>query len=312
MNEAICANCEAVLGGEYCAACGQRRFRPQDRRMAHLMGESFGALTDFDSRIWRSLRAILLQPGRIASDWIDGRRARWISPVRLFLFANLIYFIAPVLTDLSLPLHNQVRGEAYRQLAPGRCIDTADAPKCRWSGQFHSALTEPAFLHAVARERAVAGARGRAFNPGEFEQRYNARSDGIGKMLVILHVPFIAAMLALAARNRRRYYAEHFVVALGLVTFVLLLMQAVVNPMVWLYAVAHRAWGVLPGGSVASTIGQATLVAVLAHFALACRRCYRSGWPMGVLQGALAFLALGLTSIFVYRPVQFLLSLWTM
>ena len=66
MNESICANCGAVLAGEYCAACGQRRFRPRDRRMAHLLGESFDALTDFDGRIWRSLRAALLQPGRIA------------------------------------------------------------------------------------------------------------------------------------------------------------------------------------------------------------------------------------------------------
>ena len=67
MNESICANCDAVLEGEYCAACGQRRFRPRDRRMAHLLGESFDALTDFDGRIWRSLRAALLQPGRIGT-----------------------------------------------------------------------------------------------------------------------------------------------------------------------------------------------------------------------------------------------------
>ena len=79
MNESICANCGAVLAGEYCAACGQRRFRPRDRRMAHLLGESFDALTDFDGRIWRSLRAALLQPGRIARDWIEGRRARWTA-----------------------------------------------------------------------------------------------------------------------------------------------------------------------------------------------------------------------------------------
>lgn len=311
MSASACANCGAALAGEYCVDCGQRRFRPQDRRLAHLLGETFGALTDFDGRLWRSLRALMLQPGRIASDWFEGRRAAWISPVRLFLLANLIYFIAPVLTDLSLPLHNQVRGEAYRRLAPELCAAPATADRCH-GGQFHSGLTEPVFLRVLERERARAAARGRDFNPGEFEQRYDARSESIGKMLVILHVPFVAAMLALVAWRRRRYYAEHFVVALGLVTFVLLLMQLVVNPLVWLYAAVHRAWGVLPGGGVASTIGQLTLVMVLAHFALACRRCYRSGWLPAVLQGVLAFVALGLASLFVYRPVQFLLSLWTL
>ena len=71
--------------------------------MAHLLGEAFEALTDFDGRLWRSMRAVLLQPGRIGRDWFDGRRARWVSPIRLFLLANLLYFFAPGLTDLSLP-----------------------------------------------------------------------------------------------------------------------------------------------------------------------------------------------------------------
>ena len=56
MNESICANCDAVLEGEYCAACGQRRFRRRDGRLGHLLGESFGALTGFDGRLSRSRR----------------------------------------------------------------------------------------------------------------------------------------------------------------------------------------------------------------------------------------------------------------
>ena len=91
-----------------------------------------------------------------------------------------------------------------------------------------------------------------------------------------------------------------------------MLMQLVVNPLVWLYAVAHRAWDLLPGDGVATIIGKASLGLVLAHFALACRRCYDSGWAKAVLQGVLAFLALGLASLCVYRPVQFVLALWTM
>lgn len=306
-----CANCGAAMHGEYCAACGQRRFRAEDRRLGHLFVEFLHGLTDLDGRLWRSLRALALQPGRIASDWSAGRRAAWISPIRLFLLANLLYFLAPVLTDLSLPLHNQVRGEAYRQLAPERCVEPAADPRCTWGGQMHSRFTEPVFLRTLERERARAEARGRRFDPTAFEYRYNARSEAIGKLLVIVHVPFLALALALLAWRRRLYYAEHFVVALGLVTFVLLLVPLGVSPLAWLYALLQRTLG-LSGGSVASILGYAALAVVLLHFAQACRRCYGSRWPTAALQGLLAFVALGATSLLVYRPLQFLLALWTL
>src|SRR5690606_1405494 len=154
-----CANCDAPMTGEYCAARGQRRFRPGQRRFAHLVSEGVSAITDLDGRLWISLRALMLRPGRIARDWIDGRRAYWISPLRLFLLANLIYFLAPVVTDLNLPLYNQVRGDAYRQLLPERCADVDGTSRCQWGGQFHSRLTEPLFLHKLARERDEAAAR---------------------------------------------------------------------------------------------------------------------------------------------------------
>lgn len=310
MNESICANCDAVLEGEYCAACGQRRFRPRDRRMAHLLGESFDALTDFDGRIWRSLRAALLQPGRIARDWIEGRRARWISPVRLFLLANLLYFLAPGLTDLSLPFNDQVRGQVYQAFDPAVCADPATSGKCR-GGQHHSAYTESLLVRRLQRERAAVEARGGRFTLGPFEQRYNAQSEAIGKLLVILHVPFMALALLLSAWRSRRYYAEHFVAALGMLTFVLLFVQLLVKPGEWLYtraiALAGHAGTGMPLFALAGL-----LLACAWHFAAACRRCYGSRWPMAAVQGMAVFAALAAANIWIYRPVQFLLSLWTM
>lgn len=306
-----CRNCGAPMADEYCPGCGQRRFRVQDRRMGHLLGEAFGALTDFDSRIWRSVRAALVQPGRIARDWIEGRRARWVSPVRLFLLANLLYFLAPALTDLSLPMHNQVRGAVYRTHAPDTCRVPATAWKCEGGGQPHSAYTAPVLDAALARERAARETRGEAFSLDAFEQRYNARSEAIGKLLVILHVPFIAAMLALVAWRSRRYYAEHFVTALGMVTFLLLFVQLVMKPVAWAYAALRGGMGASVGGMPGIAVWGLVALSV-AHFAVACRRCYDSRWWTALLQGGAAFVALGATTILVYRPVQFVLALWTM
>lgn len=276
--------------------------------MAHLLGESFDALTDFDGRIWRSLGAALLRPGRIARDWIEGRRARWISPVRLFLLANLLYFLAPGLTDLSLPFNDQVRGQVYQVFDPAVCANPATKGKCG-GGQHHSPYTEPLLARRLQRERSAVEARGGTFSLGPFEQRYNVKSDSIGKLLVILHVPFIALALGLVAWRRRRYYAEHFVVALGMMTFALLFVQLLVKPAEWLYTRVHGWLGA--SGAVHGVVPLLLLAIFIGHFALACRRCYDSAWWLAVLQGVAAFAAFGLASMWIYRPVQFLLALWT-
>lgn len=311
MNEASCRNCGATLLGEYCAACGQRRFRAQDRRLAHLLGESFDALTDFDGRIWLSLRAALLQPGRIARDWFDGRRARWIPPIRLFLLANLLYFFAPGLTDLSLPLHNQIRGDVYREFAPATCTTQATAWKCASNGQPHSALTGSMVRAWLERERARAAQDGEVFSLADVEARYNASSDAVGKLLVVLHVPFMALALQLFAWRSRRYYAEHFVAALGMLTFVLFFVQAIIKPGAWLYDRALQASGQVGSGMPVLALAGSLLVYAW-YFAMTCRRCYDSRWPMAITQGLAVFAALAATNIWVYRPVQFVLSLWAM
>ncbi len=307
MNESNCRNCREALAGEFCASCGQRRFRAQDRRLGHLLGEALGALTDFDSRIWRRLRASLLQPGRIERDWIDGARARWISPIRLFLLANLLYFLAPAMTDFSLPFSSQVRGEIWRDYAPESCTD--EYP-CDWGGQTHSVLTEPWLRARLDAEKARAAGEGTSFSLRDFAQRYNARSESIGKLLVILHVPFVALVLALVAWRSRRFYAEHFVVALGMMTFVLLFVQVVVKPSEWLYRAIRGAAG-LPGDMPALALWF-MLAVFIWYFVVCCRRSYQSAWWLAFVQGLLAMLAFIMTSLVIYRGVQFVLALWTM
>ena len=306
-----CTNCGSVMTGAYCPTCGQARFRQEDRRLRYLLGEAFDAMTDLDGRLWRSLRAALFQPGRIAREWFDGRRARWISPIRLFLLANLLYFFSPGLTDLSLPFHNQVRGAIYAEFAGETCKAPSTAWKCASVGQPHSALTGPLVRTVLARERERALRGGGTFSLTDVEHRYNASSDAVGKLLVVLHVPFMALALLLCAWRSRRYYAEHFVAALGMLTFVMLFVQLVLKPGAWLYGWALTASGQVNTGMPVFALAGSLLVYSW-YFAATCRRCYSSSWAMAITQGVAVFAALAAANIWIYRPVQFLLSLWAM
>jgi hypothetical protein len=85
-------NCGAALAGEYCAACGQRH-EAHVHTLGHFLGEAFESITHADSRLWRTLGYLLVKPGRLTREFLDGRRARYLPPFRLYLVISLAFFL---------------------------------------------------------------------------------------------------------------------------------------------------------------------------------------------------------------------------
>lgn len=87
-----CRNCGARIGERFCTVCGQLGADFQ-RPVWDLVASSLGDMFALDGRLWRSLPMLLLRPGRMTRDYIDGRRARFVPPFRLFLLASVIFFL---------------------------------------------------------------------------------------------------------------------------------------------------------------------------------------------------------------------------
>jgi len=88
---ATCTNCDADLRGQYCAICGQRA-RNRMISLWELIREASDVLTSLDSRLWRTLGLLMFRPGFLTEDYLLGRRARYIPPLRLFLGCSLLFF----------------------------------------------------------------------------------------------------------------------------------------------------------------------------------------------------------------------------
>lgn len=88
---AACANCDAALRGQYCANCGQRA-RSRMISLWELVREASDVLTSLDSRLWRTLGLLMFRPGFLTEDYLLGRRARYIPPLRLFIGCSLLFF----------------------------------------------------------------------------------------------------------------------------------------------------------------------------------------------------------------------------
>ncbi len=87
-----CLNCATPLNGPYCHNCGQPdrhfiRFFP--KVLWEMVNEAF----DFDSRAFRTLIPLLLSPGRLSMEYIAGRRARYVNPLRLYIILSVLFFI---------------------------------------------------------------------------------------------------------------------------------------------------------------------------------------------------------------------------
>ena len=87
-----CLNCHSPLKGEYCHLCGQRADR-RELTVAGLLGEIADELFNWDSRLWRTLGPLLFKPGFLSAEFMAGRRARYVPPLRLYLIISFLLFL---------------------------------------------------------------------------------------------------------------------------------------------------------------------------------------------------------------------------
>jgi len=86
-----CENCGTSLEGEFCHICGQRGIdlkRP-------VIGLAQDLIVDtlwIDSRMWRTVIGLLVNPGKIAKSYLSGKRVVYTPPFRVFLFSSLLFF----------------------------------------------------------------------------------------------------------------------------------------------------------------------------------------------------------------------------
>src|SRR5690242_2901870 len=98
---ANCANCEAPTFGAYCGVCGQER----DTHRRSVMGLISAFVEDvisFDSRVLRTVIALLVEPGEMAIAFREGRTMRYVPPLRLYFFVSLLFFLLLSTTHLAI------------------------------------------------------------------------------------------------------------------------------------------------------------------------------------------------------------------
>lgn len=88
----ICKNCETQFVGQYCPNCGQH-IKELERPIRFMFVDFMGTIVSFDTRLVKTLLAILFKPGKLTKDFVEGKRARYMPPFRFYVFISFVMFL---------------------------------------------------------------------------------------------------------------------------------------------------------------------------------------------------------------------------
>src|ERR1044072_8511954 len=98
--EIICPNCGFKASHNYCAQCGQETHLHKDTfwgLVMHFIGHYF----HYDSKFWKTVKALLTKPGKLTVAYWNKQRMRYIPPVSLYIFLSAVFFLILYLTGAS-------------------------------------------------------------------------------------------------------------------------------------------------------------------------------------------------------------------
>jgi hypothetical protein len=94
---AACQNCGAPLLGPHCYRCGQP-VTGLVRHFTSIIGDFLDTVLNIDARVFRTLWPLFAKPAYLSCEYFAGRRVRYVSPVRLFVFLSIVTFFVARLT----------------------------------------------------------------------------------------------------------------------------------------------------------------------------------------------------------------------
>ena len=127
----VCSNCGAQLHGPFCHACGQKAVEA-DVRLHDLFHEAFHEFAHLDGKIFQTLKILVTKPGLLTVEFLNGRRARYLSPVRLYLTCSVLFFgLAALAPDVTRTVVRVTPSHAESGLDPAALKQWQDAASAR-------------------------------------------------------------------------------------------------------------------------------------------------------------------------------------
>jgi len=268
-----CVNCNQQLTGKFCHYCGQKKVTPKDKKLKYFIEEFFSSLFVADGKIIITFKYLLFSPGKLSQAYIKGNRKKYLLPLRVFFFANLLYFLFPFLNTFNTNLNTQLTRQFYSELAS-------------------DIVTTHLEDNAISYE--------------EYESNFESKSNNIGKLLLILLVVVQAFCMQLLFFRKKDLYFTDFLSASAYFTSFYILTFLVIFPFLVrlldnFYPLSNK---IVYDNSVISII---LLIGVLAYLFIFLKRAFSTSKRSAGF-GAIMLAFLLLPTIVFYRFMLFIVT----
>lgn len=143
-----CPNCENGYDGNYgfCPYCGQAN-KKLNLSFKYFVSEFLSANFNLDSKIFRTLKLLIISPAKLTTEFIAGKRTRYIPPMRLYLLLSFIYFLVLSIDSPNKP--DRIRISKTEDAVT--VSDSANDVKYLADDDDDEAITESDSLNAISR-----------------------------------------------------------------------------------------------------------------------------------------------------------------
>lgn len=90
--EKNCLNCGTEVIENFCSHCGQENLEP-NISFWHLVTHFFNDITHFDGKFFATLKKLIRKPGFLSLSFVEGKRMRYLDPVRMYIFTSFLFFL---------------------------------------------------------------------------------------------------------------------------------------------------------------------------------------------------------------------------
>jgi Protein of unknown function (DUF3667) len=233
-----CLNCGLALEPEYnyCPHCGQENHQ-YIRSVNHIVADFINDIFQVDGRLFRSIIPFLFQPGKLTKDYIEGKRTKYVSPIRLYLTFSFLYFFLlsfqiPV-TKKTITAQINLSDEIDNQAQ--NIIDTLPQKKKKGNLTIFDIniqralilkkkynISEDQILDSLKVSKTIINKivlqQGIKIGNSTQSEVIKSLLDKV-PILMFLLMPMFAGMLKLVYIRRKRFFIEHLVLTLHLHSF---------------------------------------------------------------------------------------------
>lgn len=223
-----CLNCGTEVRFAFCPKCGQRR-GDYRRSLFGFVRELVAETLEVDGRVARTLRLLLFRPGALTRELNEGRRQRYVSPLRLYLFASLLLFgMLSLVAKFELSVDTDATAQTFgagKDVGRAAARDSKDASSTASVLRFERSGLEGTWGGDIAKRRLD---RLQAMSDDEAVAELVGAFFEHLPVVMFLLLPVFALYLTALMLGRGRYYVEHLVFSLHVHTMWSLLVFAAV------------------------------------------------------------------------------------